>query len=309
MKQYNKNTINLHTPLETIRDFFRWGITEMNKHNVYCGHGTDNSEDETMLLLSETLHLPYPIPSKFLPARLTEEEKELLFNLFAQRLHDKIPVPYLIHKAWFAGLEFYVDERVIIPRSPIAELIAQEFSPWVEPEHVKNILDLCTGSGCIAIACAYAFPEAHVDAVDISDDALSVATENLQRHACEVTLYSSDLFQALPPGKKYDIIVSNPPYVSAEEFSDLPQEYHHEPALALLSQKNSPDGLEIVEKILAQANQYLNPEGILIVEVGNSEEALIEKYPNIPFLWLDFSEGGHGVFLLTQEQLSAIKVS
>ncbi len=308
--QYNKNVPILHA-LHTILDFLRWGISQMNAHShvshnaIHFGHGTDNSEDEAMLILSDTLHLPYPIQNEYLQARLTDEEKELLMTRFTQRIQDRIPVPYLIHKAWFAGLEFYVDERVLIPRSPIAELIEEGFSPWADDFQVNRVLDLCTGSACIAIACAYAFPDAHVDAIDISSDALAVAEKNVVLHDCKesVTLWESNVFDALPSGTRYDIIVSNPPYVSAEEFSQLPKEYQHEPALALLTEENSPDGLEIVDKILATVSQYLNPKGILIIEVGNSEKALIKKYPDVPFLWLEFARGGHGVFLLTAEQL------
>lgn len=298
--------MNSSPALLTILDFLRWSISQMNEQVVCFGHGTDNSEDETMWLVSEGLHLPYPIPVEYWSARLTEEEKERLFHLLHRRIQDKVPLPYLIHKAWFAGLEFYVDERVLIPRSPIGELIASQFTPWIEPSRVRHILDVCTGSGCIAIACANAFPEAAVDALDISTDALLVARKNVQDLHCEenVTLWESNLFQTLPaPTEKYDIIVSNPPYVSQAEFSGLPPEYHHEPSIALLTQSNSPDGLEIVDEILAVAGQYLAPEGILVVEVGNSEEALIAKYPQLPFVWLDFERGGSGVFLLTAEQL------
>lgn len=300
-----------NTSLQTILDFLRWAISQMNAHTAYFGHGTDNSEDEAMLLLSDTLHLPYPIKQKYLSARLTEEEKNALFTLFEKRIKDKIPVPYLIHKAWFCGLEFYVDERVLIPRSPIAELIEQQFFPWIDLSLVDNILDLCTGSACIAIACAHAFPDACIDAVDICPEALEVAAKNIQLHECEknVILWQSDLFQALPPKKGYDIIVSNPPYVSAEEMKTLPQEYLHEPSHALVAHPNSSDGLEIVDQILKNAAQYLSPHGILIVEVGNSEQALIDKYPDVPFLWLEFARGGTGVFLLTAQQCQDITAS
>lgn len=294
--------------LQTLLDFFRWGISQMNANTTYFGHGTDNSEDEAMLLLSDTLHLPYPINSLYLHAHLTAEEKQTLILLFQRRIQEKIPVPYLIHKAWFCGLEFYVDNRVLIPRSPIAELIEHQFSPWIDPSLVNNILDLCTGSGCIAIACAHAFPEARVDAIDICPDALAVASKNIQLHQCDddVFLWQSDLFQALPPKSGYDIIVSNPPYVSASELATLPPEYHHEPAKALAPNPNSPEGLEIIDKILAQAGNFLSPHGILIVEVGNAEEALINKYPDVPFLWLEFERGGSGVFLLTAQQCKDI---
>lgn len=296
--------------LQTILDFLRWGVSQMNANTVYFGHGTDNSDDEAMLLLSDTLHLPYPIKPEYLNARLTEDEKKQVIILFQRRAQEKIPVPYLIHKAWFCGLEFYVDPRVLIPRSPIAELIENQFSPWIEASLVQNVLDLCTGSACIAIACAQAFPDAHIDAIDICSDALEVAAKNIQLHQCEedVSLWQSDVFQALPPTTGYDIIVSNPPYVSAEEMTTLPPEYKHEPTRALLSHPGSPDGLEIVDKILAEAGRYLSPEGILIVEVGNAEQALIDKYPDVPFLWLEFEHGGNGVFLLTAQQCRDIVV-
>jgi ribosomal protein L3 glutamine methyltransferase len=300
--------IVIDTSLQTLLDFLRWGISQMNANTVYFGHGTDNSEDEAMLLLSDTLHLPYPIKPEYLNARLTDDEKKQLLALFQRRIQEKIPVPYLIHKAWFCGLEFYVDPHVLIPRSPIAELIENQFYPWIDASLVNNILDLCTGSACIAIACAHAFSEAHVDAVDICPDALEVAAKNIELHQCResVSLWQSDLFEALPPKAGYDIIVSNPPYVSAAELASLPAEYQHEPTKALLSYPNSPDGLEIVKKILAEASRYLSPHGILIVEVGNAEEALIDQYPDVPFLWLDFEHGGTGVFLLTAQQCKDI---
>ncbi len=294
--------------LQTLLDFLRWSVSQMNANAAYFGHGTDNSDDEAMLLLSDTLHLPYPIKPEYLHARLTEAEKKQLLFLLQRRIEEKIPMPYLIHKAWFCGLEFYVDPRVLIPRSPIGELIENQFSPWIEPSLVQNVLDLCTGSGCIAIACSHVFPEAHVDAVDICPEALEVASKNIQLHQSEssVSLWQSNLFQALPPKTGYDIIVSNPPYISAAELATLPPEYHHEPTHALLAHPNSPHGLEIIDKILAQAGEHLSPHGILIVEVGNAEEALIEKYPDIPFLWLEFEHGGTGVFLLTAQQCKDI---
>lgn len=292
--------------MKTIRDFLRWGMSQMNAHDVHFGHGTENSEDEAMLLVSHALHLPYPIQAEYWSARLTSEEMEAIQSLFHRRIQERVPALYLTHQAWFAGLPFYVDERVLIPRSPIAELIEQQFLPWIDTDNIHRVLDLCTGSGCIAIACAYAFPEAHVDAVDISPEALAVAQKNNQEHHTEdtVSLILSNMWSALPPENQYDIIVSNPPYVGEAEFLDLPKEYTHEPALALLTEKNSSDGLECVDEILRSAKKYLSPHGILVVEVGNAEEALMEKYPEVPFLWLDFERGGSGVFLLTAEQLA-----
>jgi ribosomal protein L3 glutamine methyltransferase len=220
--------------------------------------------------------------------------------LIIRRIEERIPAAYLTNEAWFAGMPFFVDDRVIIPRSPIAELIEQGFSPWLTHQEANYILDLCTGSGCIAIACATEFPDAEVDAVDISKEALEVAEINVKKHfvASQVQLIQGDLYDKI--SRKYNLIVSNPPYVSSEEYNTLPSEYHHEPEVAL---KAEDSGLAIVKRILQGATQHLLPEGILVVEVGNSQEALIETYPEVPFLWLEFEKGGEGVFLLTAEQL------
>lgn len=288
---------------ETILDFLRFGISQANASELYYGHGTDNAWDDIFALILGSLALPFEIAPQFLEAKLTPAEKKCLSERLEKRIIERVPVPYLTNEAYFCDLLFYVDERVLIPRSPIAELIKQQFSPWIEADRVERILDLCTGSGCIAIACNYAFPEAIVDAVDISADALDVAEINRERHGLEdmLNLIESDCWAALP-AMKYDLIVSNPPYVGYDEMQTLPQEYLHEPKLALESTNN---GLTLVEKILANAHHYLSEEGILVVEVGNSEEALIEAYPELPFTWLDFEEGGQGVFLLTRKQLIA----
>lgn len=290
--------------LYTLRDFLRWSISRFNEAGLCYGHGTDSAWDEAIALILHTLHLPHDINPTVLDARLTQAERETLYKIIQRRIQERIPLPYLTHEAWFAGLTFYVDERVLIPRSPIAELIENEFQPWLEPESVNSILDLCTGSGCIAIACAKAFPQATVDATDISPAALTVAKINTLRHQVEqqVQLHQADLFKGLP-AKKYDLIISNPPYVDAEDMATLPKEYHHEPTLGLAA---GTDGLDIVRQILQVAPNYLTPQGILIVEVGNSEKALIEKFPEIPFTWLEFQRADGGVFLLSQEELCAV---
>lgn len=292
-----------HSELQTIRDFIRFATSLFNEGGLNYGHGTDNAWDEAVTLILRALHLPHDINPAVLDAHLIQEERAKLFNLIEQRVKKRIPVPYLIKEAWFAGLSFYVDERVLIPRSPIAELIENHFKPWITTDSVNDILDLCTGSGCIAIACSHAFPEAQVDASDISNDALAVAKINVARHCDfeQVQLHRADLFNGLP-NKKYDIIVSNPPYVSAEEMAALPEEYLHEPALGL---KAGKEGLDIVTRILNDSLNYIKPDGILVVEVGNSEEALMEKFPSVPFTWLEFQRGGGGVFLLTAEELKA----
>lgn len=287
--------------LSTIRDYLRWAISRFNEAGLFYGHGTDSAWDEALALILPTLHLPHDINPTLLDAHLTLTEREQIYQLIQRRVSERIPVPYLTHQAWFANLPFYVDERVLIPRSPITELIEAQFGPWIDPDNVHHILDLCTGSGCIAVACAKAFPESSVDATDISSDALAVAKINILRHevAEQVILYQSDVFSDLPT-KKYDIIVSNPPYVDAIDMATLPAEYKHEPVLGLAA---GEDGLTIVSKILNGALRYLNPHGILIVEVGNSEEALAIQFPDIPFTWLEFERGDGGVFLLTAEQL------
>ncbi len=293
--------MNQYRDLKTIRDFIRIATSRFNSAGLYYGHGTDNAWDEAIALVLHTLHLPLDISPVVLDANLTQEERETLTELIEQRVEKRIPVPYLTHEAWFAGMPFYVDERVLIPRSPIAELIESHFQPWINPDKVERILDLCTGSGCIAIACAKAFPDVAIDASDISSDALAVAKINVLRHGMvnQIHLYESDLFASLSPNK-YDIIVTNPPYVSSEEMFDLPNEFQHEPELGLAA---GTQGLDAAIRILREATHYLNDKGILVVEVGNSEYALAENYPSIPFTWLEFQRGGGGVFMLTAEQL------
>ncbi len=284
-----------------IVDFFRFGLSKAHEKNIYYGHGTETAWDEFLALILESLSLPLNCDRLLLQARLTVEEKQLLNDRLFKRIEERVPVPYLTNKAYFCDLSFFVDERVLIPRSPIAELIRQQFSPWLNPDKVEKILDLCTGSGCIAIACSYAFPDALIDAADISPEALQVAIINRERHGLHdiLTLIESDCWDKIP-ANKYNLIVANPPYVSREEMQALPAEYYKEPNLALEAEKN---GLAIIEKILTIAHRYLTEEGILVVEVGNSESALIKAYPELPFNWLEFENGGQGVFLLSQPQL------
>jgi ribosomal protein L3 glutamine methyltransferase len=293
--------MSTNSELQTIRDFLRYATSRFNEAGLYFGHGTDNAWDEAIALILHTLHLPHDINPAVLAAHLVQSERATLLELIEKRVIKRIPVPYLTHEAWFLGMPFYVDERVLIPRSPIAELIENHFKPWVSAGDVEAILDLCTGSGCIAIACAKAFPDAEVDASDISPEALAVAKINVLRHALEdqVHLHQADLFNGTP-SKKYNIIVSNPPYVSATEMAELPPEYLHEPKQGLSAGK---EGLDFAIRIMKEARQFLTPHGILVVEVGNSETTLAETYPDIPFTWLEFERGGGGVFLLTAQQL------
>lgn len=288
---------------KTITDFLRFGLSKAQEANLYYGHGTDNAWDDIYALTMSALHLPFDCSEALWQGCLSADEKRVLVKLYSDRIESHIPVPYLTKEAHFAGMTFYVDERVLIPRSPIAELIDTQFMPWVNPDNVERILDLCTGSACIAIACCDAFPDAAVDAVDISPDALEVAFINRERHGLQdqLTLIQSDCYANVPK-TQYDIIVSNPPYVSNVEMQGLPQEYRHEPTLALEAADN---GLAIVDKILRQACDYLSDEGVLIVEVGNTEEAMIEAYPNLNVTWLEFEHGGQGVFLVTREVLAA----
>jgi ribosomal protein L3 glutamine methyltransferase len=301
MAQMKQKFIHDVQQFDRILDFLRLAVSQAGREQLYYGHGTDNAWDDLLTLVAETLSFPTAILGTLLQAHLTATEKEMLAKQLARRIFDRIPVPYLTQQAHFCGLSFYVDERVLIPRSPIAELIEQQFSPWIEAHQVTRILDMCTGSACIAIACCYAFPEAAVDAVDYSAAALVVAEINRQRHDAvdQLSLIESDCFTAVPD-TQYDIIVSNPPYVGEDSMALLPTEYRHEPVMALHAENN---GLAIVETLLRNASRYLSDVGILVVEVGESEEALMAAYPDVPFIWLSFERGGSGVFLLTKAEL------
>ena len=291
----------IQSELCTVGDWIRWTASRLQEHQVHLGHGTDNAWDEAVQLVLQALYLPVESDAVVFYARVTTPEKKTLATLIKRRIEDRVPLPYLTHQAWFMGMPFYVDERVLIPRSSIGEWIERHFEPWLQEGSVSHILEIGTGSGCIAIGCAKAFPEAQVDAIDISAEALAVATRNIQKHHVEdqVYLYQSDVYEALPL-MQYDLIVSNPPYVSAVEMETLPSEYRHEPRLALAADDM---GLAIVERILQGAVRYLKPTGILVVEVGNTEEAVMARYSDVPFVWLSHESGEGGVFLLTAEEI------
>lgn len=286
--------------LTTLRDYLRWAVSQMTRAGVWFGHGTDNAWDEALVLVLKTVNIPAGCERELLDAVLTQEEREAVLVALEKRVVERVPAPYITGEAWFAGMPFTVDERVLIPRSPLAELIAQGFHPWVQ-EPVERILDLCTGSGCIGIACASYFEEARVDLADLSADALVVAAINIERYEFQprVRAVQSDLFAALA-GIQYDLIVSNPPYVDREDLASMPAEYQHEPGLALGS---GDDGLDITRRILREAVNHLTEHGVLIVEVGNSCVNLEAAFPQVPFTWLDFEQGGHGVFVFTRQEL------
>ncbi len=288
--------------LQTITDLVRWAISQFNEAEIFFGHGTQSAWDEAVALIFPLLNLDYDLPNAIWQARLTPSEISLAVDIIDRRITERIPSAYLTNNMYFADLTFYVDQRVLIPRSPIAELIKKRCMPWLGSDYAEHILDLCTGSACIAVACAHYFPEARVDAIDLCQRALEVAEINVKKHDLQdrINFYQGNLFSALPEQHKYDVIISNPPYVDHSDMLALPPEYLHEPTIALTG---GSDGLDIVKCILSQAKNYLKPEGILIVEVGNSETALIEQYPQVPFTWLEFEHGDDGVFLLTYQDL------
>jgi len=289
--------------LITIHDWLRFAVSQFNAADIYFGHGTDNPWDEAGVLMAHTLHFTHLAEPALLQTRLTRTERRQFVELLQARIEQRVPAAYLTQHAFFAGLPFYVDERVLVPRSPIAELIVQQFGAWFAVNPPARILDLCTGSGCIAIACAHYMPDAEVDAVDISEDALMVADLNISQHQLEDRVFPilSDGYDALP-GQQYDLIVTNPPYVDAEDMADLPEEYHHEPELGLAS---GVDGLALTMRILREAADHLTDQGVLVCEVGNSMVALTERLPAVPFNWIQFKNGGIGVFALTKAQLLA----
>ncbi|MDN6318637.1 MAG: 50S ribosomal protein L3 N(5)-glutamine methyltransferase [Marinobacter sp.] len=286
--------------LHTVRDYLRYASSQFAASPVFFGHGTDNVWDEAVQLVMRSLHLPLEDNTLFLDARLIREERRVVLERIRRRIEERVPLAYLLGEAWFMGMPFHVDERVLVPRSPLGELIDNGFQPWLGDKSVERVLDLCAGSGCIGIGVASVFEDASVDLSDISADALAVADSNIDLHELHgrVRTVQSDVFANI--SGQYDIIVSNPPYVDAEDMADMPDEFHHEPALGLTA---GDDGLDIAHKIIAGAAEHLAPGGLLVVEVGNSWIALDEAYPELPFTWLEFSNGGNGVFAITEQDL------
>ncbi len=279
--------------LATIRDFVRYGASEFNRHGLVFGHGFGGAVDEARYLVLHALALPPDLPLDYLDAALTDAERATVVELLGKRVATRMPAAYLTNEAWFCGLAFYVDERVLVPRSPFAELIANHFEPWIDSQRVGRILDLCCGSACLAIAAQYAFRDAEIVAADLSRDALDVAAINLGRHDLDghIALHESDLFDSIPR-QEFDVIVCNPPYVDAAEMASLPAEFRHEPELGLAA---GADGLALAERILADAGDYLAADGLLFLEVGNSMAALEARYDFLPLTWIDFDHGGIGV--------------
>ncbi|CAB3835151.1 50S ribosomal protein L3 glutamine methyltransferase [Achromobacter anxifer] len=289
--------------LLTLRDLIRYGVSRLNGAQVALGHGSDNAWDEAVYLTLHALHLPLDTLEPFLDARVLSEERNRVLDLIDRRVTERLPAAYLTNEAWLRGHRFYVDQRVIVPRSPIAELLDTGLSPWVQDAYaVENVLDMCTGSGCLAILSALAFPYAHVDAVDVSTDALEVARRNVDDYglAERLELHQSNLFDDLP-ARQYDVIICNPPYVNSGSMDVLPQEYRHEPELALAG---GADGMDLVRRILEAAPRFLTPEGVLVLEIGHERDFFEAAFPQLSPVWLDTEEASDQLLLLTREQLS-----
>lgn len=288
-------------PLTRLRDFIRWGSSEFRRNQLSFGHGFDSAFAEARYLTLHALSLPLDWPEEYFDAVLTRSEREQVIEILQLRVSSRRPAAYITHQSWFCGLEFYIDDRVLVPRSPIAELIDDRFEPWIDSSRVRRILDLCTGSACIAIASQYAMPDALVCASDISADALEVAAINCDRHALgeHITRYQSDLFDAIPQ-QQFDVIVSNPPYVDAEDMAGLAKEFNHEPEIGLAA---GSDGLALVDRMLLQAADYMSEQAVIFIEVGNSQAAMMEKYAFIPMTWIEFEFGGSGVCCIKAEDL------
>lgn len=287
--------------LRTVRDFIRWGASEFNRAGLHFGHGTDNALDDAFQLVLWRLSLPYDLPSVYLEATLADDEREAVIALLRERVSSRKPSPYLTGEAWFCGLPFTVDERVLIPRSPIAELIESRFEPWL-PQAPETILDLCAGSGCIGIACAFAFPEAEVDLGEIDAGALQLIAQNIERHRLgdRVAAAPGDLFAPVA-GRRYDLVVSNPPYVPTAEWAALADEFKHEPRLALDA---GADGMDLVARILREAPDHLTEPGVLVCEIGGSREEFDARFPGLPVSWPEFQRGGDGVFVIGRDELA-----
>lgn len=294
---------NARQKLLTLRDLIRYGVSRLNAAQVALGHGSDNAWDETVYLVLHALHLPLDTLEPFLDARVLDEERNRVLDLIDRRVTERVPAAYLTNEAWLRGHRFYVDARVIVPRSPIAELLDEGLSPWVQDaQAVDSVLDMCTGSGCLAILSALAFPYAQVDAVDVSPDALEVARRNVDDYglADRLALHQSDLFDSLPE-RQYDVIVCNPPYVNSGSMDVLPQEYRHEPQLALAG---GADGMDLVRRILQAAPRYLSENGVLVLEIGHERDFFEAAFPELSPVWLDTEQASDQLLLLTREQLT-----
>jgi len=292
--------------LVTLRDWVRFGASAFNEKGLVYGHGTDNAVDEALVLALHALHLDHDLDAGFLDARLTERESARVYALYQRRIDERRPAAYLTRRAWFAGLSFYVDERVLVPRSPIAELVERRFEPWVQADSVERILDLCCGSGCIGIACARAFPGSRVDLTDLDAEALEVARRNVREHGLDsrVVVIRSDLYSDLER-RQYDLIVCNPPYVDKASHARLPPEYRHEPEVGLVS---GAEGLEHPLRVLSGAPRHLLPSGVLVLEVGATRSELERRLPRLDATWVEFERGGEGVAVLTRPALESLEL-
>jgi ribosomal protein L3 glutamine methyltransferase len=298
-----KETDGSREALHNVRDLIRYAVSRFNQHKLFFGHGSDNAWDEAVYLVLHALHLPPDQLEPFMDARVLPSERERALGLIDLRCEHRLPAPYLTHEAWLQGYAFHVDQRVIVPRSPIAELLMNQLSPWVaDPYEITGILDLCTGSGCLAIIAAHQFPEAFVDATDISKDALDVALMNVEQHglADRLNLHQGSLYDPLPVSAQYDLILSNPPYVNSASMQKLPPEYRHEPSLALAG---GADGMDVVRTIIEQAPAHLRDEGLLLIEIGHERLFFEAAFPDLEPVWLDTTEASDQILLLTKEQL------
>lgn len=288
--------------LKTVRDWVRLFVTEMNKGGVFFGHGSTNALDEAIYMVQSALHLPIETMEPFWDARLTEAEHHLLANWLRQRIHDRKPASYITGESWLQGQRFVVDSRVIIPRSFIAELLTDQLTPWVQnPDEIGTVLDMCTGSGCLAILAAQAFEFSEVVGVDLSTDALAIARKNIELHQLndQVSVVQSDLYDSLD-GRQFDLIISNPPYVNESSMKALPPEYLHEPRMALAGGET---GMDLIDRILRQAPDHLTEQGMLVLELGNERPYFEEAYPNLPVTWLSVSAGEEQVFMISRDEL------